>query len=42
MPGAPRRRALKVTAMFWSKNARASGHTDMCEGKAVTKILDLG
>lgn len=37
MPGAPLRRALKLTALFCSKNARASGHTDMWEGRAVTE-----
>lgn len=37
MPGAPLRRTLKVTVVFFSKNAWASGHTDMWEGKAVTK-----
>lgn len=37
MPGSPLRRALKVIAMFCFKNARASGHTDVWEGKAVTK-----
>lgn len=40
-PGAPLGRALKVTAVFCSKNARASGLSDMWEGRAITKNTRL-